>query len=707
MARARRSRLRFALLSLLGAAVVGAGFVGDAYAQNFLGGLPPVTGLTPESFNGDTLIYDRAGNLLADEGQEGDHRVVVSIRDISPKILQASVAIEDRNFYRHQGFDLSGLTRAGIGVLSGRTYLGGGSTITQQLAKQLFLSPEQSINRKVKELVLSYQLTQNYSKDQILELYLNESYYGSQSYGVEAAAQTYFHKHAKDVSLSEAAMLAGLPQAPSQYSPHLHPQAAKARQKEVLEAMVKAGFVAQADADRAAAEPVNVYPVEHKRSQSVFVQEVLAELDSLNVRRGNRVLSVTTTLDPNRQAIAERVVRENLKANLGRDPKGAAKGELESALVSIDPKTGQVVAYVPNSNPSGPKGQEDLPNTPRNPGSSVKIFTYAAAINARRATMETQIVDGPSPLTFSDDRSAKIYNFDRSTHGTQPLRRAFAGSLNIPAVKVETAVGISNVVDFMRNLGVYPCIPQADGKLDCAAPSTAYSYSLTLGGYPITMLQEAAGIAAIANLGVYHEPEFILSVKDNTGQSLYETNPDARKRQAVDPGVAFIVSEMLVDDYNRCYIFGCGSPLHMNDRRAAAKTGTSENYKDAWTAGWTPDLATVVYIGDIGPIDQVLGGAQADAVFTAAPIWNRYMTEALKGVPDNWYTPPLNVKQTGYGSHSWVLLDAQRIDRLPNDESALKPKDEKYWREHPLKDTPPDPGTGPIMVAVSPTPPGH
>src|SRR5881275_2151633 len=260
------------------------GLGADAYAQSFFDSLPSIQGLDSAAFAGDTLIYDSTGKtVLADVGNHGDHRLAVRLKDVSPVAVQATVAIEDRGFYSNPGFDLAGIVRAAFDNLRAGHVVGGGSTITQQLAKQQFLTPDQTYGRKIKELALAYELSQTYSKDQIMELYLNKSFYGSQSYGIEAASEGYFHIPASKLDLAQAAMLAGLPQAPTEWNPVLHPDSAKLRQTEVLRAMVRSNFISQDDMDKAVAEKLAYYPPVNTYNAPHFVDYVLAELRQLGL----------------------------------------------------------------------------------------------------------------------------------------------------------------------------------------------------------------------------------------------------------------------------------------------------------------------------------------------------------------------------------------------------------------------------------------
>jgi membrane peptidoglycan carboxypeptidase len=686
--RARRTALVRALGVLLGLLLV-TGLAADAYAQEYLSSLPSIEGLDATRFSGDVLVYDRGGTKLADLGNQGDRRLIVKLSDISPKLVEATVAIEDKNFWRNSGFDVEGIARAALANLRSGSIVGGGSTITQQLAKRLLLTPQQTLDRKVKEVILAYQLSHAYSKQQILELYLNESYYGDQNYGIEAAAETYFHTTAAKLDLAQAAMLAGLPQAPAEWSPLLHPDAARARQNEVLQAMVRNGDITPADASQAAAEKLSVYPPVNTFLAPHFVDYVQKELEQLGFKAGQEQLIVRTTLDYGKQKIAEQVVRDNLADNLWRDPGGL----LSSALVSMDPKTGQILAMVGSPDYNSRGGQYNFTaDVAINPGSSIKPFMYGAVINARKATMDTPIYDGPNPLVLPQGEGQpdyKVYNYDRATHGVLPLRMTLANSLNIPAVKAELSIGVPATVEFMRNLGIYPRAGCPEGHCDRNASVYDYGAAVTLGGYPITLLEEVNGLSTYAAMGVYHQPEAILSVTDVKGDVLYQADAQRGARQAIDPGVAFVMASIMSDDQNRAMIFGLGSPLHLPDRTAAAKTGTTDDFRDALTIGFTPDLATVIWVGDILDLNHAMVQG-SDGVFVAAPGWHSYMEQALAGVPDRWYDPPADVVK-GPGN-SWYLQDATSVARLPNDNPVASPSPPSYG-------IPPDPGTGPVRVA--------
>jgi membrane peptidoglycan carboxypeptidase len=669
------------------------GFAADAYAQSFFDSLPSIQGLDSAAFAGDTIVTDRGGTVvLADVGNHGDHRLAVKLKDVAPVMVQATVAIEDKGFYTNPGFDTAAIVRAAYDNLRTGHIVGGASTITQQLAKQQFLTPDQTVSRKIKELALAYELAQAYSKDQIMELYLNKSFYGSQSYGVEAAAESYFHITASKLDLAQAAVIAGLPQAPTEWNPVLHPDAAKLRQTEVLQAMVRSNYISQDDMDKAVAEKL-VYqaPINHFLAPH-YVDYVLAELRQLGFQPGVQQLNVQTTLDYHMQQIGEAIVSSNLSANLWRD----RRGQLSSGLLAEDPKTGEILVMVgsPDYNANG--GQINFTTIPRNMGSSMKPYTYGAVINARAATVDTPVYDGPSPLIYKDAyTTAKIYNYDGKTHGVQPLKKAMGNSLNIAAVKVELSIGVPAVLSYMRNLNVNPRIPidtggYRIGNLD------EYGPSLTLGGYPITLLEHVGGIATYADMGVYHSPESILKVTDSHGKILYQTHADQRARPALDPAVAFIMAQIMADDQNRCMIFGCNSALHWTDRTVAAKTGTTDNFKDAVTVAFTPDLAVGLWVGDILSNNYTMVNG-SDGVFVASPGVHSFVSQALSGVPGNrWYTAPPGVI-AGAGN-SWFLGDTPSVAKLPGDNPpSPTPAPVDY-------NVPPDPGTGPVLASPSPSP---
>ncbi|HXL18265.1 MAG TPA: transglycosylase domain-containing protein, partial [Streptosporangiaceae bacterium] len=561
-----------------------------ALAAQTVGDLPAVTGLSSSALPQDTLIYDRHGNLLADIGDQGDHRIVVPLSYISANVINATIAVEDHTFYSNNGVDVGAILRAALADYSHRGIKQGGSTISQQLVKQVFIGPhpDNSLQRKVKEAALALELNRRYSKSQILEMYLNTIFYGSQTYGIEAAARSYFQTNAHDLNLAQASMLAGLPQAPTQYNPLINLAAAKKRQHDVLAAMVDNHFITQKDADAAFAVPLQIHPPVNHFEAPYFVDYVLKTLRQQykilpGDRRGYRVY---TSLDLNLQHLAEQVVREQIAQ------KGNYYNFHDAALVSMDPKTGEILAMVGGDDYNRPGGWINMADTPRQPGSTFKIYTYTAAIESRRFNMITPILD--APLVFPTWGGASGFepyiplNYDLRYHGVLPLKLAMGNSLNIPAVKTELRVGLQNVLSVARRMGV----------THLTQPDENYSLSLTLGGYEVTPLDMATGVSTLATLGVRHMPAPVLSIKDATGRDVFTYDPSKNAYQAISPEVAFIIGSIMSDDRNRCMEFGCHGDLTLPGRHVAAKTGTTQAFRDNWTVGFTPTLATAVWIGN-------------------------------------------------------------------------------------------------------------
>ena len=607
-----------------------------ALAAQTVGDLPAVTGLSSSGLPQDMLIYDRNGNLLADVGDQGDHRIVVPLSYISPNVINATIAIEDHTFYSNNGVDLGAVIRAALADYSHHGIKQGGSTISQQLVKQLFIGPhpDNSLQRKAKEAALALELNRRYSKSQILEMYLNTIFYGSQTYGIEAAARSYFQTNAHDLNLAQASMLAGLPQAPTQYNPLVNLAAAKKRQHDVLTAMVDNHYITQKEADAAYALKLDIHPPINHFEAPYFVDYVLQTLRTqYNIlpgdRRGYRVY---TSLDLNLQHIAEQVVHDQIAQ------KGNYYNFHDAALVSMDPKTGEILAMVGGDNYNRPGGWINMANTPRQPGSTFKIYTYTAAIASRKFNMITPILDAPLVFpTWGGTSGFEPYiplNYDLRYHGVLPLKMAMGNSMNIPAIKTELRVGIPNVLDMARRMGV----------THLNMPDDNYSLSLTLGGYEVTPVDMATGAATLADMGTRHMPAPIVSIKDASGRDVFNYDPSKNTFQAVSPEVAFIIAAIMSDDKNRCLEFGCNGDLTLPGRQVAAKTGTTQLFKDNWTLGFTPTLATAVWIGnpDNTPLSH-----NSTGIVGAAPIWHKFMQQALASTPDQWYAKPAGVHQVG------------------------------------------------------------
>jgi membrane peptidoglycan carboxypeptidase len=602
-----------------------------------VGGVPQAVAALATPLPDDTLVYDRTGDvLLADLHPPAYQHYERPLSAMSPFLQEATVAIEDRMFWNEPGIDPLAIARAARADARARAIVQGGSTITQQLVKQRFIGDDRSYARKFQEAAIAVSVSQRFSRRQILELYLNEISYGNGAYGAEAAAQIYFHRGAADLDLAQAALLAGLPQAPSLLDPLRNWPAAKARQVLVLEAMAQTGAITESEALRAGAEdlsaPQHLFGPQTVDLVPEFVRQVAEELPQRvgrdAVARGG--LRVVTTLDLDLQSIAQGAVTRVVAGAAARDVS-------DGALAAVDPATGQILAYVGSAGPGVPGGQYDLAGvTPRNPGSSFKIFTYTAAIASGRYTMTTPVQGGSLSVALPDGGTYAPRDFDGRNHGTCALQACLGNSFNVPAVRVELALGVPTVVEQARAMGAPP-YQLHGGTYTSDDPLGTFGPSVTLGGYPETPLRMAAGASTLADQGVRHDPRAILRVDAAGGDQLYAAG--AGGPLVVTPSTAYIVSQMLSDPANRTEAFGASTPLSLPGRHAAAKTGTAEDFEDGWTVGYTPSLAAAVWTGNADGRPMASG---TDGVDVAAVAWHDFMVGALDqmGRGDEWYMPP-------------------------------------------------------------------
>ncbi|MGQ9625909.1 MAG: penicillin-binding protein [Anaerolineae bacterium] len=600
-----------------------------------------------------TKIYDRYGNLLHEvfDPKRGD-RTYVPLQQIPLYMRQATIAIEDRSFYTNLGINLRGLARALLANLQGES-IQGGSSITQQLVKNVLIPSEERYqrlySRKIKETIMALEITRRYpgveGKDQILEWYLNTVFYGSHAYGVEAAAQVYFGKHIWELDLAECAMLAALPQFPG-LTPIHAPEEAKKRQKLVLEAMVQEGYITPAQAEEAGKEELRVKPVEERfdinpaaAHFALYVQDLLEEKYGPDmVARGG--LRVYTTLDPELQRIAQEAARKHIK-ELEEDKKKDYNVH-NAAVVIINPRTGEILAMVGSLDYKNKEidGQVNVALAPRQPGSAFKPFTYVTAL-AQGHTLATMVMDVricPNPF----DPSWCPENYDRKYHGPQRMRLALARSYNIPAVKFLDMVGVGNVIKTAHRMGINTLNRDLD----------FYGLSLTLGGGEVTLLDMTYAYSVFATGGVmngkpippdkvrpgYRElnPVSILRVEDRNGNVLEEFRHPKGER-ILSEQLAYLMNTVLSDNQARVAAFGANNALQLKDRPAAVKTGTTDDFRDAWCIGWTPQIAVGVWVGnsDNEPMNRLPGSRGA------APIWNEIMEKALSGKPvETWEEPP-------------------------------------------------------------------
>lgn len=564
----------------------------------------------------NSQLIDSKGETIAVFSDGGKNRESVALAEISPWLIKATLATEDRQFYDHFGFDLKGMARAALVNLKEMSAVQGASTLTQQLARNLYLSHERTWSRKIKEAMYTAQLEMKYAKEDILRMYLNEIYYGHGAYGIEAAAQMYFGKHAKDLSLAESAMLAGVPKGPTYYSPFNHMKNAKDRQRTVLSALVATGDITQKEADEAyevmlkflspkQQSLVDKAPYFRDYIRNVVVNEL--GFDETLLEHGG--LNIYTTLDPDAQQAAETAVT----SELGNAP------ELEAALISIDPRNGYVKAMVGGANYKQSQYNHVFATT-RQPGSSFKPIMYLTALSSGKMTGASKFSSQPTLFHYDDNR--KTYspkNFGDKYLGEIDMRQAIAVSDNIYAVNTILTVGAEQVIELGRKMGI-------------TSPLQAVP-SLALGTSPVSPFEMATAFAVISNQGRSVTPVAVLKITDASGHVLYEAKP-AKAGQIVEPAAAYVLTQLMESVFETG---GTGNRVSNEIKRpVAGKTGTTST--DAWLVGFTPELSTAVWVGyDKG---KTLGTAESRK---AAPIFAKYTEQALEKVPPKIFPIPSGV----------------------------------------------------------------
>ncbi|MCJ7737971.1 MAG: PBP1A family penicillin-binding protein [Anaerolineae bacterium] len=589
-------------------------------------------------------IYDRDGNLLYEvTDPHGGRRTYVPIEEISPYLAQATVATEDRDFYQHPGFDPVAMARAFYYNFSEQRIVSGASTIPQQLARNVLLSPEEryqeTVSRKIKEIVLATELSRTYSKNTILEVYLNEAYYGNLAYGIQAAAETYFGVDAADLTLAQASFLAGLPQAPAVYDPFGGGyDQTLGRHEDVLGLMVEAGYIDDAEAALAAAE-IRAYEFKAPRIDLtvgphfvVYVRQTIEATFGPEALYRGAGLRVYTTLDPRLQAVAEQVVRDGVASLADRN---ATNG----ALVAIDPATGHILAMVGSAGfrNEAIDGQVNVALRCRQPGSSIKPLTYVAAFE-RGWTPATLLWDVKKQFPDGANPPYEPVNYDGEYHGPMLLRQALANSYNVPAVDALQLVGVDGLLDVASRMGVQSLVhPEAECPDYPYEQPPSYGLALALGGGEVKLLEMTGAYAVLANGGVRTVASPILRIEDSRGNVLLD-NSAPPGDQVISPQHAYLMTSILSDERARCIEFGCPNVLQLN-RPAAAKTGTTNDYRDGWTIGYTPDLVTGVWVGNSDNSEMVSLPGSAGA----GPIWHDFMEAAHEGIPVHDFVRPNGV----------------------------------------------------------------
>ncbi len=608
--------------------------------------LPNPERLTERTVAESTKIYDRTGKVLLYEIHGEEKRTVIPFDQIPEHIRRATLIAEDINFYTHHGLDWRGILRAFAKNLMKGTIIQGGSTITQQLVKNSILSDERTYTRKIKEAVFALAVETRYSKDEIFELYLNQIPYGSNAYGIAAAAETFFGKKVSDLSLSESALLAALPRATTYYSPYgTHKDELFKRRDWILDRMTSSGFIKENDAEYAKKEififapPKNMIRAPHF---VFFIQEYLnAQYGEDLIEKGG--LRVITTLDWKLQTEAEKIIKEGAERNEKLvDAKNAA-------LVAIDPKTGDILSMVgsrdywsealPKNCAPGINCKFDpfvnATTRLRQPGSAFKPFVYATAFQ-KGYTQNTVLFDvktefnplcnsdgSPGPQIKNPDDCYHPKNYDNTFRGPVTLRQAIAQSLNVPSVKLLYLAGVDDVISTARSMGISSL---TDPK--------RYGLSLVLGGAEVSLLEMVSAFGVFAEDGVLHQKQSIIRVENSKGKILEEKKDVSLP--IIDTEIARIMNDILSDNNARIPVFNPQSSLYFPHRQVAAKTGTTQDYRDAWVVGYTPSLVVGVWVGnnDNSPMNQ-----SAVSIMVAGPIWHRFLEFALEGtLPEEFYS---------------------------------------------------------------------
>ena len=584
--------------------------------------LPSPEMLTIEQKYGPTQILDRNGVLLYEIYADKKYDPVKLDR-IPENAIDATIAVEDSLFYIHGGLRPDSILRA-----FRKTFMDGdkqgGSTITQQLVKNVLLTPERTFSRKVKEAVLSVMVEAKYSKEQILEMYLNNIAYGGNAWGIQSASQKYFGKNAWELNLAESAMLAGLPSSPSLYSPLNDLGIAKERQKYVLDRMFSLGYINSEEATAAFSQELNISPQKDFIGAPHFVNYVRQTLENMYgsnfVNRGG--LKVTTTLDYKLQQKAEAIIFDEVQ-------KGTKYGFTNGASVVLDVKNVEILSYVGSLDYFAPGwGAYDVVISYRQPGSSIKPVTYSLAL-ADKFTPATILKDSPITYKSPGSESYKPVNYDGRYHGDVTLRSALANSYNVPAVKVAKALGPDNIVALGHDMGL------TNWKVD-----GSYGLSVTLGGKEVRLLDLANVYTTLARKGAYAEPCSIISIRDGRGYEIF-SKKQVYPRQVISEEVSYLMWHILSDNQARLPAFGTRNFLTVPDKHIAVKTGTTDQIKDNWTFGFTPSYTVGVWVGnnDNKPMNKYM----ASGLTGAAPIWNRIMSEVLAEKADEIFDMPSGV----------------------------------------------------------------
>jgi len=626
------------LILLLGSAI-GIGWGAKSFYTEIVTTLPSIEQietLPPMS----SKIMDREGKLLY-KFYKDENRSWLPLNKIPQFLIWATIAVEDKEFYSHSGFSARGILRSIEYNIKNKGELRGGSTITQQLVKNVFLNNEKTWKRKIKEVILAVLVEWKLDKNQILEKYFNQVSYGGEAYGVEEASLKYFGKNVWEINSAEATFLAGLPAAPSLYSPYDDFEKARLRQKQVLVEMIKAGFINQETGQKILSKPIKLAEnqITIKYPHFVFYVKDYVENKLGYTEIEKKGLTIKTTIDENIQDESTRIVEEEV-------------GKLGNLLISngaavvIDPKTGEVLAMVGSKNywATDIDGKFNVTLSPRQPGSAIKPINYSLAL-IRGKTLLSMVEDSPVVYKIAGQKDYIPKNYNGKYAGKVTIKQALASSLNIPSVKILNENGVAKMIELGQKMGITTW-----------EDKDRFGLSLALGAGEVKMIDLASAYTTFANLGDRVEINPVLEMTDYMGEIIY--TKEVKKERVIPSEVAFLINEALSDDVARRLVFSPGSLLNISGKKVAVKTGTTNNLRDNWCIGWTPSYLVASWVGnnDNRPMSWVASGISG-----ATPIWHKIMSAVLEGRENETWDVPSGIQKVNVCGKEEYVISGQEL----------------------------------------------